>query len=479
MAKLSLKGALFILCVVSLASVLVVIVRFAIHKNSTPIKFIVGRLGTRNSPWTIQPSGTWKEKEVLARRKELLSARKNKNEGWISKSPKRSYKNTGKYSKYAFAERGRKISDTMVDNPMDLDKRSVLMEKIYLQRGSNLKWQRKGLTKENKPGNIDNKQFNFKRLKNTSSIGMQRSSYFPDPSLKESNAITKNRTYSSEEFISFSGSSYLKRRFPKIMIVGFGKAGTKALFEVLKTSPDLIGPEKETRFFTKRYTDKITDYLRSFPYPRIDQVVIEKSPDYIIDASVPNRIAKFAGMLNISLNELKFIVVLRDPIERAVSEHLEWKITRMLQHAAELEPFPVMAMTKNGEVNKNQHFIKASNYVFHITRWLQFFNTSKTCFVDGDRFAKAPFPEIKLLEECLGLKSYFKSGDFIYNESTGFYCFRTMFDKLCMNKSKGRKHPRIPAEVKAKLKDYFGTMRDDLFQIIGRELAWPNFRTGN
>jgi len=39
--------------------------------------------------------------------------------------------------------------------------------------------------------------------------------------------------------------SQLVKRFPKYMIVGFGKAGTKALYEALKLHPSLTGLEKE------------------------------------------------------------------------------------------------------------------------------------------------------------------------------------------------------------------------------------------
>ena len=270
--------------------------------------------------------------------------------------------------------------------------------------------------------------------------------------------------------------NFLKRKFPKIMIVGFGKAGTKALFEVLKTRPDLIGPTTETRFFSRRYSEGAFRYLQCFPWPSKNQQVIEKSPDYIIGAEVPGRLAKLAGTLNVSLSDMKFIVVLRDPIDRAVSEYLEWSLYRKSTGRARLNPFPVMALKESGEINADQPFINGSSYLPFVTRWLQFFDTSRTCFVDGDQFSQNPFYEIGLLEKCLNLTTYFKSSDFIYNNSTGFYCFRTYSKNLCMNKSKGRKHPVLPAKLKSKLIDYYRPMLNKLFQLMGRTLTWPNFQ---
>ncbi len=268
----------------------------------------------------------------------------------------------------------------------------------------------------------------------------------------------------------------LQKKFPTVMIIGFGKAGTKALFELLKTRPDFVGPEIETRYFSRRYSEGLLYYLQNFPTPLRDQFVIEKSPDYITDYRVPNRISKALGVLNISQSNIKFIVVLRDPIDRAVSEHLEWEITRK-KVGQDLASFPAMALTKEGKINVSQPFIRGSNYTAYVTPWLQYFNGSNTCFVDGDRFVKNPFPELQMLEKCLGLANYFRQRHFILNKLTGFYCFKKASNKLCMNKSKGRRHPMLPATLVSKLKRHFKPMAEKLFRIINRRLLWAHFQT--
>ena len=61
-------------------------------------------------------------------------------------------------------------------------------------------------------------------------------------------------------------TSQLLRRFPKYMIIGFGKAGTKA---VLKLHPSLKGPETEQRYFSRYYSQGLSSYLVHLPDPHL------------------------------------------------------------------------------------------------------------------------------------------------------------------------------------------------------------------
>lgn len=267
----------------------------------------------------------------------------------------------------------------------------------------------------------------------------------------------------------------LMHKFPRIMIVGFGKAGTKALFDMLKMHPDIRGPVTERRFFSDHYEKGLRYYLKSLPEPTLGGFVVEKSPDYVTDDPVPARIIASANKLGVGVEKLKFVIVLRDPIDRAMSEYLEWQVARRNSGSKKLMPFHVMVVNHNGTINSEQPFLKNSNYARYIKHWYQFFNRTQTCFVDGDKFVKDPFSEVRLLESCLLLPSYFTPEHFVYESKRGFYCFKaslSQIDPYCMGSSKGRRHPPIPEVVVSALRKYYQPSDDQLQSLTNRTMQW-------
>ena len=274
-------------------------------------------------------------------------------------------------------------------------------------------------------------------------------------------------------------SDKLLKRFPQVMIIGFGKAGTKALYEALKLHPQLSGPYREKRFFSQHFSMGLENYLRSLPDPPEDGFNSEKSPDYIIVPTAPKRIKSAASITGISLNRLKFIVVLRDPIDRAMSEYLEWNIQRKSLSRPRLPPFEAMVIDNAGNVDASQPFLNASCYAYHINNWLKYFSKEQMCYIDGDMFVSDPLKEIHMLEECLQLQHYFSNKNFIYDKGRGFYCFQdtsSVNNSMCMNKSKGRKHPNIAEHVVQMLRSYFQPWNNLIPGLIGRPISWSNFK---
>lgn len=268
-----------------------------------------------------------------------------------------------------------------------------------------------------------------------------------------------------------SYTSQLIKRFPKYMLIGFGKAGTKALYEALKLHPSLSGPQAERRYFSRYYYKGLSSYLTHLPDPPPGGFTIEKSPDYITDPETPKRIVETAKMIGIDSSSLKFIVVLRNPIDRAMSEYLEWNIQHKLHHQPLLQPFSRMVLTTTGEVNSAVMFLNSSCYAQHILNWLQVFSQDQMCYVDGDRFISNPYEEVHILEQCLGLRQFFSQDNFVYQPRRGFYCFLVRSRQLCMNASKGRRHPDIPQAIRMKLKRFFHPWNEQLLNITRRELT--------
>ena len=98
-------------------------------------------------------------------------------------------------------------------------------------------------------------------------------------------------------------------------------------------------------------------------------------------------------MIHVDSSSLKFIVVLRNPIDRAMSEYLEWNVQHKLKDESLLPSFSSMVLTAAGKVKSSVAFLNTSCYAQHIRNWLQVFDKEQLCFVDGDRFISDPYEE--------------------------------------------------------------------------------------
>lgn len=117
------------------------------------------------------------------------------------------------------------------------------------------------------------------------------------------------------------------------MIIGSAKAGTTSLAGWLSTHPRIhLGHEKEPRFFSDLHKQKwtgpgahhfstsirqdATAYKANFPPLTEDSWALDASVDYIWCDGSLERIREFS-----QIRRVKLIAVIRDPIERAVSEY--------------------------------------------------------------------------------------------------------------------------------------------------------------
>jgi hypothetical protein len=104
------------------------------------------------------------------------------------------------------------------------------------------------------------------------------------------------------------------RRLPHFLIIGAAKAGTTGLHEHLASHPGLVPPSrKEVHYFDHHYHRPLRWYERKFP-AGVPGLRFESTPDYLFLPFVPRRVAHV-------LPGARFVVVLRDPVARAISHY--------------------------------------------------------------------------------------------------------------------------------------------------------------
>ena len=109
---------------------------------------------------------------------------------------------------------------------------------------------------------------------------------------------------------------------PNFMCLGAAKSGTTTLYDILRQHPDLYIPSfKEPHFFDipENYKNGIKWYEKTYFKNANQKIVADFTPSYFFDEEAPKRIFESLG------GELKFVVILRNPLDRAYSHYLHSK----------------------------------------------------------------------------------------------------------------------------------------------------------
>jgi len=108
---------------------------------------------------------------------------------------------------------------------------------------------------------------------------------------------------------------------PNFFIVGAQKSATTSLYNYLSGHPDVYLPaQKEAHFFNRddRYAKGLESYEREyFAEWSGEKAVGEVTPDYMYFENTLPRMAR-----HLDLKEIRFIFILRNPVQRAYSHYL-------------------------------------------------------------------------------------------------------------------------------------------------------------
>ena len=220
------------------------------------------------------------------------------------------------------------------------------------------------------------------------------------------------------------------------------------------------------------------------PYSNQYQITIEKSPQYMIDERAAERAYQFNP-------KLKIVVILRDPVIRAVSEfvHLKWETWIKLDFAAsnhaylnESQRFQAMLYVNSSrELRTSWDLVRNGLYFEQLKYWLKYFPLEQILFINGEQLIKEPSVEIDKLQSFLNLKPLIKKEHFVYNIRKGFPCIVNPLNSKhvkCMSEKKGllqkgREHPKIDQVILNDLKTYYRHSNQILFNIINQKPWWP------
>ncbi|XP_024913432.1 heparan sulfate glucosamine 3-O-sulfotransferase 3B1b [Cynoglossus semilaevis] len=263
---------------------------------------------------------------------------------------------------------------------------------------------------------------------------------------------------------SFSNGSGSKK-LPQAIIIGVKKGGTRALLEFLRVHPDIRAVGAEPHFFDRNYDNGLEWYRELMPKTLEGQITMEKTPSYFVTREAPARISAMS-------RDTKLIVVVRDPVTRAISDY-----TQTLSKKPDIPSFESLTFKNRttGLIDTSWSAIQIGIYAKHLDNWLQYFPMGQILFVSGERLISDPAGELGRVQDFLGLKRIITDKHFYFNQTKGFPCLKKAEGSSkphCLGKTKGRTHPNIDPEVVQRLRDFYRPFNLKFYQMTGHNFGW-------
>lgn len=240
-------------------------------------------------------------------------------------------------------------------------------------------------------------------------------------------------------------------KFPNFIIIGSQRCGTTSLYTYLAQHPQILTPiKKEMDFFSWHFHRGIDWYLAHFPLmPEGEEFVTgEASPSYFDYREAPERVYS-------ACPEAKLIVLLRNPVDRAIShfyrlKDLNWE-GRSLDRAISDE---IERLNQNPEYiigEEPGNYLARGRYVEFIKNWLDFFPKEELLVLKSEDLYAGAAATVKQVLAFLDLPEYQLSE--YQNTNPGFY-------------------PRVNESVRNLLSDYFKPYNQELEEYLGRKFDW-------
>ena len=288
----------------------------------------------------------------------------------------------------------------------------------------------------------------------------------------QSSILSRYLFNKDSRFFALFLTAYL-RKTPSFMVIGAQRCGTTSLYSYLVQHP-LILPsfKKEVHFFDHNY-HRGTLWYKAF-FPSIFQLIIkqkenglashrsmltgEATPYYFFHPLAPKRIARI-------LPNVKLIVLLRNPIDRAFS-HYNHEVRMGTETLSFEEAIKHEKSRLQGEREKiltkanyrsyaYQHFsyLNRGIYISQVLYWLNFFPIDQLHVVCSEDFFEYPESVLKDITKFLGVPPFKLKRYRQYNQA---------------------KYKKMDSLLRKKLATYFKSYNEHLYTFLGRSYRWED-----
>ena len=169
-------------------------------------------------------------------------------------------------------------------------------------------------------------------------------------------------------------------RLPEFLCIGTQKGGTTTLHEILRRHDELYLPkQKELHYFSEEYCRGLEWYRSHFQDAREDQVCGEITPYYMFHKEAASRIKEV-------LPSVKILVLLRDPVERALSQYFHAR-----RHGFETLSLETALLKEEERLalggiysNQKHSYLSRSRYIEQLERFEDLFGKKRMLVVRSE-----------------------------------------------------------------------------------------------
>ena len=241
---------------------------------------------------------------------------------------------------------------------------------------------------------------------------------------------------------------------PTFFLLGAAKAGTTSLYYYLKQHPQIFLPlTKEPHFFdhTENYEKGIATYLKNhFQGAEKYSIRGEATPAYFHKVSkVAPRLAKIYAR-----NEPRFIVILRDPVQRAWSHYLH-----KVRLALETESFDAALLLEADRLKEGTlawvGYYSDGLYAQHIKKWLTYFDKNCFLFLLNEDLKEYPNETLATIFDFLGADSSVQINTTTYKNVASYPKSKWLMTFLSQPKTLKQPFKKVlPKPVRIRIKHY-------------------------
>jgi hypothetical protein len=195
---------------------------------------------------------------------------------------------------------------------------------------------------------------------------------------------------------------------PNFIGVGAQKCASSWVYDILKDHPQAaLSDKKELDFFSYHYEHGFDWYERQFALTGAAVIVGEISPSYFHDPRAPERVKNYNSAA-------KIVVTLRDPVERALSQH---------RHEVRVGAYLGPDFTFEAGLAQNPTYIEQGLYGTHLARWLGCFPQEQLLCIFQEDIKASPEMVAQQLYKFLAIDTGHQSAA-LYEKSNPSYAIK-------------------------------------------------------
>lgn len=187
---------------------------------------------------------------------------------------------------------------------------------------------------------------------------------------------------------------------PRLIGLGTQKGGTSTLNNMLKLHKKFYLPNtKEIHYFTKNWDQSIEWYKKHYENSNLDKINVDITPYYLFYPKAAIRMKEVVP-------NAKLIVLLRDPVERTISQYyhakrLGFETLSIMDAIVEEEH----RIRNNYDYSHQRHsYIGRSRYIEQLHEYEQWFKKDQFLIIKSEDYFKNPREVWRKIEELMDLE---------------------------------------------------------------------------